>query len=85
VIAESDRTVIMEGNVYFPNDSVKQEYLRPSETQTECPWKGIASYRHLEVDGERNPDAAWYYPEPSAAAAEIKDHMAFWKGARTEK
>ena len=85
VIAECARTVMMEGNLYFPNDLVKQEYSRPSETQTECPWKGTVSYRHLEVDGERNPDAAWYYPEPGAAAAKIKDHMAFWKGVRTEK
>jgi uncharacterized protein (DUF427 family) len=85
VIAESDRTVMMEGNVYFPNDSVKQEYLRPSETHTVCPWKGTASYRRLEVDGKRNLDAAWYYPEPSAAAQDIKEHVAFWKGVRIEK
>ena len=85
VLAESDRTVLMEGNVYFPNDSVKQEYLRPSETHTVCPWKGTASYRHVEVDGKRNLDAAWYYPEPSAAALEIKQHVAFWKGVGIEK
>ena len=85
VIAESDRTVVVEGNVYFPNDSVKREYLRRSETHTVCPWKGTASYRHVEVDGKRNLDAAWYYPEPSAAAAEIKEYMAFWKGVRIEK
>jgi uncharacterized protein (DUF427 family) len=85
VIAQSDRSVMMEGNVYFPNDSLKQEYLRPSETHTVCPWKGTASYRHLEVDGTRNLDAAWYYPEPSAAAQEIKKHVAFWKGVRIEK
>jgi uncharacterized protein (DUF427 family) len=85
VIAESDRTVVVEGNVYFPSNSVKQEYLRPSETHTVCPWKGTASYRHLEVAGKRNLDAAWFYPEPSAAAKQIKEHVAFWKGVRIEK
>ena len=85
VIAESDRTVVVEGNVYFPGDSVKPEYLRPSDTQTVCPWKGTANYRHVEVDGKRNLDAAWYYPEPSAAAKQIKDFVAFWKGVRIEK
>jgi uncharacterized protein (DUF427 family) len=85
VIVESDRTVMMEGNVYFPSDSVKPEYLRPSETHTVCPWKGTASYRHAEVDGKRNLDAAWHYPEPSAAAQEIKEHVACWKGVRIEK
>jgi uncharacterized protein (DUF427 family) len=84
VIAESDQTVIVEGNHYFPANAVHAEYLRPSETHTTCPWKGKASYHHLEVNGQRNPDAAWYYPEPSAAAREIKDHIAFWKGVRIE-
>jgi len=84
VIAESDRTVIVEGNHYFPANSVNAEYLRPSETHTTCPWKGKASYHSLEVSGQRNPDAAWYYPEPSVAAREIKDHIAFWKGVRIE-
>jgi uncharacterized protein (DUF427 family) len=68
VVADSGRTVVVEGNVYFPADSVKQEYLRPSETHTVCPSKGTASYRHREVDGKRNLDAARFYPEPSAAA-----------------
>ncbi|MGH9713079.1 MAG: DUF427 domain-containing protein [Candidatus Acidiferrales bacterium] len=84
VLAESDRTEIVEGNHYFPVESVKKEYLRPSETHTVCPWKGRASYHTVEVNGEQNADAAWYYPEPSAAAAQIKDRIAFWKGVRVE-
>ena len=84
VLAESDRTVIVEGNQYFPEDSVKKEFLRPSEMHTACPWKGTASYHHVEVNGERNADAAWYYPEPSDAAAQIKGRIAFWKGVRIE-
>ncbi|HEV2783645.1 MAG TPA: DUF427 domain-containing protein [Actinophytocola sp.] len=80
VIAESDKTTIVEGNHYFPIESVHQEYLKPSETHTTCPWKGEASYYTLEVDGDRNEDAAWYYPEPKRAAAQIKDHVAFWRG-----
>jgi uncharacterized protein (DUF427 family) len=84
VLAESDRCVIVEGNQYFPADSVKKKYLKPSETHTICPWKGTASYHHVEVDGERNPDAAWYYPDPKPAALQIKDHIAFWKGVRVE-
>lgn len=79
-LAESDETVVVEGNHYFPADSVKQEYLRPSETETVCPWKGTARYQTIEVDGERNEDAAWYYPEPKPAAAEIRDRVAFWRG-----
>ncbi len=80
VIAESEHTVEVEGNRYFPIDAVKREYLVHSDKHTSCPWKGEASYYTLEVDGERNPDAAWYYPEPKKAAAEIKDHVAFWRG-----
>lgn len=80
VIARSDDTVIVEGNHYFPIDSVNQELLRPSDTHSICPWKGTASYHSLEVDGATNSDAAWYYPDPKAAAAEIKDHVAFWHG-----
>jgi uncharacterized protein (DUF427 family) len=76
--------VVVEGNHYFPATSVRSEFLRPSETHTTCPWKGKASYHSLEVNGQQNPDAAWYYPEPSAAAREIKDHIAFWKGVRIE-
>ena len=84
VLAESGQTVVVEGNHYFPRDSVDAKYLRPSDTHTVCPWKGTASYHHVEVNGERNPDAAWYYPDPKPAASEIKDRIAFWKGVRVE-
>lgn len=84
VIAESNDTVVIEGNHYFPRGSVKQEYLRPSDTHTTCPWKGKASYHTLEVDGQQNPDAPWFYPDPKSAAQEIKDRLAFWKGVRVE-
>jgi uncharacterized protein (DUF427 family) len=82
VIAESDDTVVVEGNHYFPIDSVHQQYLRPSETSTHCPWKGDASYYTLHVDGTDNTDAAWYYPAPKEAAVEIKDRVAFWRGVQ---
>ncbi|HZB66093.1 MAG TPA: DUF427 domain-containing protein [Ornithinibacter sp.] len=84
VIAESDDTVVVEGNHYFPAESVDRSLLRPSDTHTVCPWKGTASYWSLEVDGRSNPDAAWYYPEPKEAAAQIRDHVAFWKGVTVE-
>jgi len=84
ILAESDRTVVIEGNHYFPKDSVHAEYFRPSQTQTVCPWKGTASYKDVEVNGQRNPDAAWFYPDPKPAAAQIKDYVAFWKGVRVE-
>lgn len=80
VIAESDDTVMVEGNHYFPLDSVNRELLRPSDTQSVCPWKGTASYYSIEIDGKSNSDAAWYYPTPKDAAAQIKDHVAFWHG-----
>jgi uncharacterized protein (DUF427 family) len=80
VIAESDNTVVVENNHYFPRDSVRGDALQSSDTKTRCPWKGQASYFDIEVDGRTLPDAAWYYPEPSEAAREIKDHVAFWKG-----
>ena len=80
VIAQSDDTVVVEGNHYFPPDSVDASLLEESGTHTTCPWKGEASYRTLVVDGKRNPDAAWYYPDPKSAAAEIKGRYAFWKG-----
>jgi uncharacterized protein (DUF427 family) len=80
VIAESDDTVVVEGNHYFPRDSVKADVLRPSVHTTVCSWKGTASYHHVVVDGDENQNAAWYYPEPKDAAAEIKDRIAFWKG-----
>jgi uncharacterized protein (DUF427 family) len=84
VLAESDRCEMVEGNHYFPPDAVKREHLKPSNTHTECPWKGTASYYDVEVNGQRNPDAAWFYPEPRAAARQIKDHVAFWKGVKVE-
>ena len=80
VIAESDDTVVVENNHYFPLDSVRPGVLQPSELTSVCPWKGTASYYTLEVDGQQNPDAAWYYPQPKPAAAEITDRVAFWKG-----
>ena len=80
VIAESDHTVMVEGNHYFPLDSVRDEVLRASDTHSVCPWKGTASYYSVEVDGQTNPDAAWFYPTPKDAAAQIKDHVAFWHG-----
>jgi uncharacterized protein (DUF427 family) len=84
VIAESDDTVVVEGNHYFPPDSVNQDLLIASDTTTVCPWKGTASYYSLSVDGKENPDAAWYYPHPKDAAAQIKDHVAFWRGVTVE-
>ncbi len=80
VIAESDATVVVEGNHYFPAADVRAEYLAESATHTTCSWKGVASYYSLRVDGAENPDAAWYYPEPKDAAAEIAGYVAFWKG-----
>ncbi len=80
IIAQSDTTEMVEGNHYFPLAAVNLAYLKPSTTHSVCPWKGTASYYSLEVDGAQNPDAAWYYPQPKAAAAQIKDHVAFWKG-----
>ncbi len=82
VIAESDETVIVENNHYFPKESVKKDYLADSQTHTTCPWKGLASYYSLIVDGQTNTDAAWYYPEPKPAASQIKDRVAFWKGVK---
>jgi uncharacterized protein (DUF427 family) len=79
-LAESDDTVVVEGNHYFPADSIRSEYFRDSDSQTSCHWKGEASYKTVIVDGEENPDAAWYYQEPKDAAAEIKDRIAFWHG-----
>ena len=80
VIADSDDTVVVEGNHYFPRDAVRANLLDDSATTTVCPWKGTAHYHSLRVDGEVNRDAAWYYPEPKPAAAEIRDRIAFWKG-----
>ena len=80
VIAESGNTVVVEGNHYFPRSALNEEYFEPNSTQTFCPWKGNASYLDVIVDGQRNEAAAWIYLEPKSAAAEIKDHVAFWKG-----
>ena len=80
IIAESDNTVVVEGNHYFPPSGIKSEFFKDSQTHTTCPWKGEASYYSLSVNGAENPDAAWYYPNPKDAASEIKDHVAFWKG-----
>lgn len=80
VLADSDQTVVVEGNHYFPPESLNKEYFSNSNTTTTCPWKGEASYYHLEVGGDTNRDAAWYYKSPKPAASEIKDHVAFWKG-----
>ena len=84
VLAESDETVIVEGNHYFPPDSIQSEYFRASDTHTTCPWKGEASYYDVVVGREVNKDAAWYYPEVKDAAAEIKGRVAFWKGVKVE-
>jgi uncharacterized protein (DUF427 family) len=85
VLAESDDTVVVEGNHYFPPDSVRREHVEPSEERSTCPWKGVASYFDVVVDADRNHGAAWYYPDPSPAAAEITDHVAFWRGVTIEE
>lgn len=82
VIAESDDTVVVEGNHYFPPDSVNADLLEASPSHTTCPWKGQAHYKSIVVDGKRNPDAVWFYPDPLPAAAEIKGRFAFWKGVQ---
>ena len=79
-IAESNDTLVVENNHYFPPDSVDRSFLMDSKTTTTCPWKGKAHYYTLVVNGEQNPDAAWYYPKPKPAAKEIKDYVAFWRG-----
>lgn len=84
-IAESDKTVQIEGNHYFPSEKLNKECFQPSETKTTCPWKGVASYYDILVDGQVNKDAAWYYPDPKPQAKGIKDHVAFWKGVKVEK
>ena len=84
VLAESDHTEIVEGNHYFPPDSIKREYFKATDQTSRCPWKGLAHYYDIEVNGQTNPGAAWHYPEPSEAAAQIKDHVAFWRGVQIE-
>ncbi len=78
-IAESDDTVVVEGNHYFPRESLREDVVRPSGTTSVCPWKGTASYLSLEHEGVNSDDAAWYYPEPKEAAKEVRDRVAFWK------
>jgi len=80
VIAESDDTIVVEGNHYFPSDSLQAGYVEPSATQTVCAWKGTASYYDVRVDDSASKDAAWYYPEPSELAHKVKDRVAFWRG-----
>ena len=82
VIAESDDTVVVEGNHYFPSSSIKNEYFHKTETSTSCPWKGVASYYSVTVNGKTNADCAWYYPVPSKEAEKIKDRVAFWNGVQ---
>jgi len=84
VLAESDRTEVVEGNHYFPPSAIRREYFRESDTHTVCGWKGTASYYDIEVDGKRNDGAAWFYPDPKPAAANIAGHVAFWKGVKVE-
>jgi uncharacterized protein (DUF427 family) len=83
--ANDDEVEIVENNVYFPPSSVKREYLQPSDHTSRCPWKGLASYYSLNVNGKVNENAVWYYPEPSEKAAQIKDHMAFWRGVDVQR
>lgn len=85
VIAESDETIVIERNHYFPERSVNKNYITASETHTVCPWKGTASYYNIFVEGKTNKDAAWYYPNPSSKAEEIKNYLAFWKGVEIIK
>lgn len=85
VLAQSDRFEIVEGNVYFPPETLNREYFRPSDKHTTCPWKGVASYYHVEVNGQTNSDAAWYYPVTKAAAKNIEGYVAFWHGVQVSK
>jgi uncharacterized protein (DUF427 family) len=85
VLAESDKTVVVEGNHYFPPESVNRQYFQESATHTICSWKGEASYYDVVVDGNVNKDAAWYYPEPKPAAEEVKDRVAFWRGVKIQE
>jgi uncharacterized protein (DUF427 family) len=85
VLAESDRTIIVEGNHYFPPDSINREYFQENKSHTTCPWKGQASYYNIQVNGAVNKDAAWYYPAPKDAAKQIKDYVAFWHGVKVQE
>ena len=85
VLAESDQCRVVEGNYYFPPEAVRREFFRESPTHTTCGWKGVASYYTIEVGGQQNKDAAWYYPEPKPAAKEIAGYVAFWRGVEVQK
>ena len=85
ILAESNETKVIEGNHYFPPESINREFFKSSNTHTSCPWKGVASYYTLDVDGKENQDAAWYYPETSELAKQIKGYVAFWKGVAIEE
>jgi uncharacterized protein (DUF427 family) len=84
VLAESDQTIMVEGNHYFPPDAIHSEFFTQSSLHSTCPWKGLASYYNVEVEGKSNPNAAWYYPTPKDAAKEIAGYIAFWKGVQVE-
>lgn len=85
VLANSAKTEVVEGNHYFPPDTIESKYFVGSDTHTTCPWKGEASYYSVQVDGKTNQDAAWYYPDPKPAAKHIKGYIAFWRGVRVEE
>lgn len=85
VLAQSDVFEVVEGNIYFPESTIDKTYFKDSSTHTTCPWKGIASYYNVVVDGKENPNAAWYYPEPKPAAKNIEGYVAFWKGVTVER
>jgi uncharacterized protein (DUF427 family) len=85
IIAESNKTIVIENNHYFPPESVAKQFLKPSSTHTTCPWKGEASYYSIEVNGEVNSDAAWYYPQPKKAAEQIAHYVAFWRGVQIKE
>lgn len=85
LLAESNKTIVVEGNHYFPSDSIKREFFKASDTHSTCPWKGLASYYNVQAGEKVNPDAAWYYPEPKDAAKSIKDHVAFWRGVKVSE
>lgn len=85
ILAESNQTIVVEGNRYFPAESIRREYFTASDTHTTCPWKGVASYYDVDVDGKVNAGAAWYYPQPKDAAKQIRDYVAFWRGVKVER
>ena len=85
VLAESEKFETVEGNIYFPDETVKREFLRHSSTTSSCPWKGQARYYTIVVDGQENQDAAWYYPDPKPAARSVRHHIAFWRGVEVSK